>query len=119
MQQRGGRVKKHMDETTEEYGFEYLCVGIVDIFHLDTVTVSIAQKYRKLPYVTKKVCLYYSIFINTMDAIAGNFGAGVKNVSYSDTVIFFFPKTSKPSSDKTPFKDILNVVLQCRQHMTT
>ena len=56
----------------------------------------------------KKVCSYLSIFINTMDAIARNFGAVVTNVrSYNDTVIFFFPKTSKPTSDKTPFKDVL------------
>jgi hypothetical protein len=116
--------EKHIVET-KEYGSidtKILCVGIVDIYHWDMVRCTIAQKYRGKPltYLMKKVCSYLSIFINTMDAIARNFGAVVTNVrSYNDTVIFFFPKTSKPSSDKTPFKDVLNVVLQCRQHMTT
>jgi hypothetical protein len=108
--------EKHIVETTEEYGFidtKYLCVGIVDIYHWNTVRYSIAQKYRNKPlaYVMKKECSYYSIFINTMDAIARNFGAVVTNVSHNftppDTVNFFFPKTSEPCSDKTPFKDVL------------
>lgn len=40
-----------------------------------------------------------------MEAIARNFGVGVKILG--DKVIFFFPKTSEPSSDKTAFKDVL------------
>jgi two-component system, OmpR family, response regulator ChvI len=55
---------------------------------------------------SENVAKYYSIFINTMAVIARNFGAEViKNVG--DSVIFFFPKTSETSSDKTPFKDVL------------
>lgn len=105
--------EKHIVETTEEYGFidtKYLCVGIVDIYHWNMVKGSIAQKRRDKPLVyvneeeyTKKVYSYYSIFINTMDAIAGNFGAVVTNVSHNytldDTVHFIFPKTSDLRKD--------------------
>jgi class 3 adenylate cyclase len=89
-----------MDETTEEHGFtetKYLCVGIVDILRFTEL-----YSWGGLERVAK----YYIIFFNTMAAIARNFGAEVvKNVG--DSLIFFFPKTSEPSSDKTPFKDVL------------
>jgi hypothetical protein len=52
-----------------------------------------------------------------MEAIARNFGVGVKILG--DNVIFFFPKTSEPSSDKTAFKDVLKCGLACKQHRTT
>lgn len=77
---------------------KYLCVGIVDIVNSTKITADIGN--------SENVAKYYSIFINTMAAIARNFGAEViKNVG--DSVIFFFPKTSESSSDKTPFKDVL------------
>jgi CheY-like chemotaxis protein len=77
---------------------KYLCVGIVDIVNSTRITADIGK--------SENVAKYYSIFINTMAAIARNFGAEVvKNVG--DSVIFFFPKTSESSSDKTPFKDVL------------
>lgn len=77
---------------------KYLCVGIVDIVNSTMITAGMGK--------SENVAKYYSIFINTMAAIARNFGAEVvKNVG--DSVIFFFPKTSESSSDKTPFKDVL------------
>jgi CheY-like chemotaxis protein len=77
---------------------KYLCVGIVDIVNSTKITADMGK--------SENVAKYYSIFINTMAAIARNFGAEVvKNVG--DSVIFFFPKTSESSSDKTPFKDVL------------
>jgi two-component system, OmpR family, response regulator ChvI len=76
----------------------YLCVGIVDIVNSTKITANIGN--------SEDVAKYYSIFINTMASIARNFGAEVvKNVG--DSVIFFFPKTSETSTDKTPFLDVL------------
>jgi two-component system response regulator ChvI len=76
----------------------YLCVGIVDIVNSTKITANIGN--------SEDVAKYYSIFINTMASIARNFGAEiVKNVG--DSVIFFFPKTSETTTDKTPFLDVL------------
>lgn len=89
------------DSSGNEISFvdtKYLCVGIVDIVNSTKITAEIGN--------SENVAKYYSIFINTMAVIARNFGAEViKNVG--DSVIFFFPKTSESSSDKTPFKDVL------------
>ena len=89
------------DSSGNEISFvdtKYLCVGIVDIVNSTKITADIGN--------SENVAKYYSIFINTMAVIARNFGAEViKNVG--DSVIFFFPKTSETSTDKTPFKDVL------------
>jgi two-component system, OmpR family, response regulator ChvI len=48
---------------------------------------------------------YYTIFINTMSAIARNFGAKiVKNII--DRLIIYFPQTSN-STDDSAFKDVI------------
>jgi two-component system, OmpR family, response regulator ChvI len=48
---------------------------------------------------------YYTIFINTMSAIARNFGAKiVKNIT--DSLIIYFPLTSN-STDDSAFKDVI------------
>src|ERR1700693_4908907 len=48
---------------------------------------------------------YYTIFINTMSAIARNFGAKiVKNIT--DSLIIYFPQTSN-STDDSAFKDVI------------
>ena len=54
-----------------------------------------------------KIRRYYSIFINTMAAIARNFGAKIiKNTGTG--LIYFFPKTSLPSSNNlSAFKDVI------------
>ncbi len=77
---------------------KYLCIGIVDIVNSTSITAGMGN--------SDDVTKYYSIFINTMAVIARNFGAEVvKNVG--DSVIFFFPKTSEITSDKTPFMDVI------------
>jgi two-component system, OmpR family, response regulator ChvI len=89
------------EESENEISFvdtRYLCVGIVDIVNSTKITANIGN--------SEDVAKYYSIFINTMASIARNFGADiVKNVG--DSVIFFFPKTSETTTDKTPFLDVL------------
>jgi two-component system, OmpR family, response regulator ChvI len=93
--------EKHIVETTEEHEFtdtKYLCILLVDISNYTRVTSSIHQQDKWLKY--------HSIFHNTMEAIARNFGAKVPYRGI-DKVISFFPITSQPSSDKTPFKDAL------------
>ena len=53
---------------------------------------------------SEKIRKYYSIFINTMAAIARNFGAKIiKNTGTS--LVYFFPKTS--SDNKSAFRDVL------------
>src|SRR5215211_7116610 len=77
---------------------KYLCVGIVDIVNSTKITADIDD--------SENVAKYYSIFINTMAVIARSFGGEViKNIG--DSVVFFFPKTSGSSHDKTFFKEVL------------
>jgi two-component system, OmpR family, response regulator ChvI len=52
-----------------------------------------------------KIRRYYSIFINTMAAIARNFGAKIiKNTNTS--LLYYFPKTSN-STNKSAFRDVV------------
>jgi two-component system response regulator ChvI len=96
-----GAEETNSEESGNEISFvdtRYLCVGIVDIANSTKITANIGN--------SEDVAMYYSIFINTMASIARNFGAEVvKNVG--DSVIFFFPKTSETTTDKTPFLDVL------------
>jgi two-component system, OmpR family, response regulator ChvI len=64
------------------------CVSFIDIVDSTRVTtVEIGQ--------SEKIKSYYSIFINTMAAIARDFdGTIIKNTG--DSVIFYFPKTTGP-----------------------
>ncbi len=73
------------------------CVCFVDIVDSTRVTSSINNP--------EKVRRYYEIFLNTMAAIARNFGAKIiKNVG--DCLIFCYPGTSDPSN-KSAFNDVL------------
>ena len=73
------------------------CVCFVDIVDSTRITSSINNP--------EKVRKYYGIFLNTMAAIARNFGARViKNVG--DCLIFYYPRTSDPSN-KSAFNDVL------------
>jgi two-component system response regulator ChvI len=73
------------------------CVCFVDIVDSTRVTSSINNP--------EKVRRYYEIFLNTMAAIARNFGAKViKNVG--DCLISSYPETSDPSH-KSAFNDVL------------
>jgi hypothetical protein len=67
--------------------FTDLCGGIVDISNETLVTSSIKQDIQY----GQKLCSYYSIFGNTMEAIARNSGAEVVE-NMGGEVIFFFPK---------------------------
>ena len=54
----------------------------------------------------EKIRKYYSIFINTMAAIARNFGAKIiKNTGTS--LVYFFPKTSSTSDNQSALRDVL------------
>ena len=85
---------------TEEVSFirsQDCCVCFVDIVDSTRITSSINNP--------EKVRKYYGIFLNTMAAIARNFGAKIiKNVG--DCLIFYYPKTSD-SSNKSSFKDVI------------
>ena len=73
------------------------CVCFVDIVDSTRITSNINNP--------EKVMKYYGIFLNTMAAIARNFGAKIiKNVG--DCLIFHYPKTSD-SSNKSSFKDVI------------
>jgi two-component system, OmpR family, response regulator ChvI len=73
------------------------CVCYVDIVDSTNVTSSISNP--------EKVRKYYEIFLNTMAAIARNFGAKIiKNVG--DCLILYYPRTSD-LSNKSAFNDVL------------
>jgi two-component system, OmpR family, response regulator ChvI len=73
------------------------CVCFVDVVDSTRTTVEITN--------TEKIKRYYSIFINTMAAIARNFGANIiKNTG--DSLIYYFPKTADSSNNVSAFKDV-------------
>ena len=64
------------------------CVCFVDVVDSTRITVEITN--------TEKIKRYYSIFINTMAAIARNSGANIiKNTG--DSLIYYFPRASDPT----------------------
>ena len=58
---------------------------------------------------TNKISKYYSIFLNTLSAIAKNFNAKTIKIT-SDGLIFYFPETHD-SSNKSAFKDVIECCL--------
>jgi hypothetical protein len=81
-------------------GSQNCCVCFVDIVDSTRITtVEIAD--------SEKIKIYYSVFINTMAAIARNFdGTIIKNTG--DSLIYYFPKTTSRigNSDVTNFKNV-------------
>ena len=75
-----------MAEEISFIGSQNCCVCFIDIVDSTRITtVEIGQ--------SEKIKLYYSIFINTMAAIARDFdGTIIKNTG--DRLIFYFPKTT-------------------------
>src|SRR5919197_1848986 len=70
-------------------------VSMVDSIEI-TFEIKDAEKIRR----------YYSIFINTMAAIARNFSAKIiKNTGTS--LVFFFPKASSTANNKSAFRDVI------------
>ena len=104
---RGGSLKQHLIESIgstqkeeDEISFiraQNCCVCFIDIVDSTRVTSSINSP--------EKVRKYYEIFLNTMAAIARNFGAKIiKNVG--DCLILCYPRTSD-TSNKSAFNDVL------------
>ncbi len=96
MERRGER-----EEEEEEISFssksQSYCVCFVSIVDAIGATFTIKD--------SDKVRRYYSIFINTMAAIARNFDAKIiKNTGIS--LVYYFPKTSD-SSNLSAFKDVV------------
>jgi two-component system, OmpR family, response regulator ChvI len=81
-------------------GSQNCCVCFIDIVDSTRITtVEIAD--------SEKIKIYYSVFINTMAAIARNFdGTIIKNTG--DSLIYYFPKTMSRvgNSDVTNFKNV-------------
>ena len=83
------RLKIALDELITFSGiYKNYCVFIVD-------AVNSCNLVAPLP--KDKVCKYYSIFLNSMAMIAGEFGGKVvKNVG--DSLLYYFPETSNISN---------------------
>jgi hypothetical protein len=81
-------------------GSQNCCVCFIDIVDSTRITtVEIVD--------SEKIKTYYSIFINTMAAIARDFdGTIIKNTG--DSLIYYFPKTTSRvgNSDVTNFKNV-------------
>ncbi|HZA06999.1 MAG TPA: response regulator [Nitrososphaeraceae archaeon] len=89
------------DEEKEEISFSNksssYCVCFVSMVDSIRFTFQIKD--------SEKIRKYYSIFINTMAAIARNFGATIiKNTNTS--LLYYFPKTSD-STNKFAFRDVV------------
>jgi len=88
------------EEITFTGGSQNCCVCFIDIVDSTRITtVEITD--------SEKIKIYYSIFINTMAAIARNFdGTIIKNTG--DSLIYYFPKTMGRvgKSEMTNFKNV-------------
>jgi two-component system, OmpR family, response regulator ChvI len=70
-------------------------VDVVDSTRIITVEITDSEKIKR----------YYSTFINTMAAIAGNFGAKIiKNTG--DSLIYYFPEIVDSHSNVSAFKNV-------------
>jgi two-component system, OmpR family, response regulator ChvI len=91
---RGGRGEEEISFSSKSQSYCVCFVSMVDSIGA-TFTIRDPDKVRR----------YYSIFINTMAAIARNFGAKViKNTGTS--LLYYFPKTSD-SCNLSAFKDVI------------
>jgi CheY-like chemotaxis protein len=96
-----GSVPFYFNNPSEEISFsghsQNYCVCFVDMVDSTKITAQIAD--------AGKIRIYYSIFINTMAAIARDFDAKIiKNTG--DCLIYYFPKTSD-SANRSAFKAVL------------
>lgn len=78
-----------MAEELQFTGYSHnCCVCFIDVVDSPRITVEITN--------TEKIKRYYSIFIDTMAAMARNSGANIiKNTG--DSLIYYFPRTSDPT----------------------
>jgi class 3 adenylate cyclase len=87
-----------VEEISFTGGSQNCCVCFIDIVdstRITTFEITDPQKIKR----------YYSIFINTMAALARDFDATViKNTG--DSVLFYFPKTTDSSTNMSAFKNV-------------
>ena len=87
-----------VEEISFTGGSQNCCVCFIDIVdstRITTFEITDPQKIKR----------YYSIFINTMAALARDFDATViKNTG--DSVMFYFPKTTDSSTNMSAFKNV-------------
>jgi class 3 adenylate cyclase len=80
---------------------KYYCVCIVDVVNSTWITASLSSK---------KLCEYYSTFLNSISTIAKEFGAIiVKNVG--DSILYYFPHTVD-LADRSAFADVIECGLE-------
>lgn len=85
------------EEISVETRSESYCVCIIDIVDSTRITSRISDP--------KRIMRYYSIFLNTMAAIARGYGARIiKNVG--DSLIYYFPETADVTKS-SGFKSVL------------
>jgi class 3 adenylate cyclase len=78
-------------------GSQSCCVCFIDIVDSTINTVEITNP--------QKIKTYYSVFINTMAALARDFEATVIK-STGDSIIYYFPKTADSSNKMSAFKNV-------------
>ena len=78
-------------------GSQSCCVCFIDIVDSTINTVEITNP--------QKIKTYYSVFINTMAALARDFDATVIK-STGDSIIYYFPKTADSSNKMSAFKNV-------------
>lgn len=78
-------------------GSQSCCVCFIDIVDSTINTVEITNP--------QKIKTYYSVFINTMAALARDFDATVIK-STGDSIIYYFPKTADSSNNMSAFKSV-------------
>ena len=78
-------------------GSQSCCVCFIDIVDSTINTVEITNP--------QKIKTYYSVFINTMAALARDFEATVIK-STGDSIIYYFPKTADSSNNMSAFKSV-------------
>jgi class 3 adenylate cyclase len=78
-------------------GSQSCCVCFIDIVDstINTVEITNPQKIKTI----------YSVFINTMAALARDFDATVIK-SIGDSIIYYFPKTADSSNNMSAFKSV-------------
>jgi len=101
----------HPPYADEEISFirsQNCCISFVDIVNSTHVTSNIENP--------EKVRKYYEIFLNTLAAVARNYGAKiVKNVG--DCLIFYFPETS--DANEYSMKNVLECCLTMQEAQAT
>ena len=92
------------DEISFSGGSQNLCVCFISIIGFFDI-----NRNQSITHNDKQIGKYYSIFVNTMAAIARSFNAQIVKSSGSSLMIYF-PRTSDPTNTSA-FKDILECCL--------